>query len=160
MILYSGVKSCKFRMNKAQLWQIWLYCFKTSWLFSGKVTLDPNSLVLILAHINSLGINESVIICLSNLFIADVSTDGKWCYLVFWVVGKPTTRWYLLRERLLEACPPCTLSLSEIYYFRPEFQQPKPPAVFLLKFWCTFDRKGLLHGTSYFVTKFYLVPTY
>lgn len=97
-----------------------------------------------------LGCDLCRIIFLFGLSIAkgDVSTDGKWCYLVFWVVGKPTTRWDLLRERLLEVCPPCTLPMSEIYYFRPEFQQPKPPKVFLLKFWCTFDRKGLLHDVT------------
>ncbi|XP_076921332.1 ACT domain-containing protein ACR10-like [Bidens hawaiensis] len=97
-----------------------------------------------------LGCDLCRIILLFGLSIAkgDVSTDGKWCYLVFWVVGKPTTRWYLLRERLLEVCPPCTPALSEIFYFRPEFQQPKPPKVFLLKFWCTFDRKGLLHDVT------------
>lgn len=37
---------------------------------------------------------------------------------------------------------------SEIYYYRPEFQQPKPQDVFLLKFWCHFDRKGLLHDVT------------
>lgn len=97
-----------------------------------------------------LGCDLCRIILLFGLSIAkgDVSTDGKWCYLVFWVVGKPTTRWYLLRERLLEVCPPCTLPLPEIYYFRKEFLQPKPPKVFLLKFWCTFDRKGLLHDVT------------
>ncbi|KAL7584507.1 ACT domain-containing protein ACR10 isoform X1 [Lactuca sativa] len=97
-----------------------------------------------------LGCDLCRIILLFGLSIAkgDASTDGKWCYLVFWVVGKPTTRWYLLRERLREVCPPCTLPMAEIYYFRPEFQQPKPPKVFLLKFWCTFDRKGLLHDVT------------
>ncbi|GKB97017.1 ACT domain-containing protein ACR10-like protein [Tanacetum coccineum] len=97
-----------------------------------------------------LGCDLCRIILLFGLSIVkgDVSTDGTWCYLVFWVVGKPTTRWYLLRDRLLEVCPPCTPAMSEIFYFRPEFQQPKPSKVFLLKFWCTFDRKGLLHDVT------------
>ncbi|XP_071710658.1 ACT domain-containing protein ACR10-like [Rutidosis leptorrhynchoides] len=99
-----------------------------------------------------LGCDLCRIILLFGLSIAkgDVSTDGKWCYVVFWVVGKPTTttRWDLLRERLLEVCPRCTPAVSEIFYFRPEFQQPKPPKVFLLKFWCTIDRKGLLHDVT------------
>lgn len=102
--------------------------------------------ILPVQHLNSFPL-KMVIICFNNLFGTDVSTDGKWCYVVFWVVGKPTTRWDLLRERLLEVCPRCTPAISEIFYFRPEFQQPKPPKVFLLKFWCTVDRKGLLHGT-------------
>ncbi|KAL6955333.1 ACT domain-containing protein acr10, variant 2 [Sarracenia purpurea var. burkii] len=42
----------------------------------------------------------------------------------------------------------CSPAVSEIYYYRPEFQQPKPPDVFLLKFWCSYDRKGLLHDVT------------
>lgn len=84
-------------------------------------------------------------------FAADLSKDGKWCYLVFWVVGKPTTRWSLLKNRLLEVCP-SYFSTSRIYSYRLENQQqPKPPDVFLLKFWCFQDRKGLLHGTPFFL---------
>ncbi|MBA0615762.1 hypothetical protein Godav_015874 [Gossypium davidsonii] len=76
----------------------------------------------------------------------DVSTDGKWCYIVFWVVCKPTTRWELLKKRLVEACPCCS-SASEIFYYRSELQPPKPPDVFLLKL-CCYDRKGLLHDVT------------
>ncbi|KAL2249286.1 ACT domain-containing protein ACR10 [Sesamum indicum] len=97
-----------------------------------------------------LGCDLCRIILLFGLSIVrgDVSTDGKWCYLVFWVVGKPTTRWNLLRKRLLEVCPKCTPSASGIFYFIPEFQQPRPPQIFLLKFWCSYDRKGLLHDVT------------
>ncbi|KAL0409975.1 UNVERIFIED_CONTAM: ACT domain-containing protein ACR10 [Sesamum latifolium] len=73
----------------------------------------------------------------------DVSTDGKWCYIVFWVVGKPSTRWSLLKKRLMGACPSC----SGISYFRAELQPPRPPDVFLLKF-CCHDRRGLLHDVT------------
>lgn len=76
----------------------------------------------------------------------DVSTDGKWCYIVFWVVGKQRTRWSLLKNRLMEACPSCS-SASGISYYRTELQPPKPPDVFLLKF-CCHDRKGLLHDVT------------
>ncbi|XP_057789500.1 ACT domain-containing protein ACR10-like [Salvia miltiorrhiza] len=97
-----------------------------------------------------LGCDLCRIILLFGISIArgDVSTDGKWCYLVFWVVGKPTTRWNLLKNRLLEVCPTCTPSASGIFYYIPEFQQPRPPEVFLLKFWCSYDRKGLLHDVT------------
>lgn len=83
---------------------------------------------------------------LIRLFVCyeDVSTDGKWCYIVFWVVGKQRTGWSLLKKRLMEACPSCS-SASGISYYRTELQPPKPPDVFLLKF-CCHDRKGLLHG--------------
>ncbi|RYR03563.1 hypothetical protein Ahy_B06g082599 isoform A [Arachis hypogaea] len=77
----------------------------------------------------------------------DVSTDGKWCYIVLWVVGREKTRWSLLKKRLIGACPSCS-SASGISYYRSELQQPpKPPDVFLLKF-CCHDRRGLLHDVT------------
>ncbi|CAK7357423.1 unnamed protein product [Dovyalis caffra] len=76
----------------------------------------------------------------------DVSTDGIWCYVVFWVVGKSTTRWGLLKKRLVEACPSCS-SASWISYYRAELQPPGPPDVFLLKLSCL-DRRGLLHDVT------------
>ncbi|CAA2969721.1 ACT domain-containing ACR10 [Olea europaea subsp. europaea] len=76
----------------------------------------------------------------------DVSTDGKWCYLVFWVIGKPSTRWDLLTKRLLGACPSFFLA-SGIPYYEAELQPPRPPDVFLLKF-CYLNRKGLLHDVT------------
>ncbi|KAL3825853.1 hypothetical protein ACJIZ3_021882 [Penstemon smallii] len=75
----------------------------------------------------------------------DVSTDGRWCYIVLWVVGKPSTRWGLLKKRLMEACPSCWFA-SGINY-RAEMQSPKLPDVFLLKF-CCHDRRGLLHDVT------------
>ncbi|XP_051121724.1 ACT domain-containing protein ACR10-like [Andrographis paniculata] len=97
-----------------------------------------------------LGCDLCRIILLFGLSIArgDVSTDGKWCYLVFWVAGKPATKWSLLKKRLLDVCPRCIPSASGIFYFIPEFQQPKEPEIFLLKFWCLYDRKGLLHDVT------------
>ncbi|KAK2634089.1 hypothetical protein Ddye_028881 [Dipteronia dyeriana] len=96
-----------------------------------------------------LGCDLCRVILLFGLSICrgDVSTDGKWCYLVFWVMGEPTTRWSLLKKRLLEVCP-SYFSTSRIYYYRPENQQRKPPDVFLLKFWCSRDRIGLLHDVT------------
>ncbi|XP_054797031.1 ACT domain-containing protein ACR10-like isoform X1 [Prosopis cineraria] len=81
-----------------------------------------------------------------NIVRGDVSTDGRWCYIVFWVNGKPETRWNLLLNRLIAACPSCS-SASGISYYRSEPQPPKPPDVFLLKF-CCYDRKGLLHDVT------------
>ncbi|KAK7245081.1 hypothetical protein RIF29_39914 [Crotalaria pallida] len=76
----------------------------------------------------------------------DVSTDGKWCYLVFWVEGKQKTRWSLLKKRLIAACPTCS-SASGISYYCSDSNPPKPPNVFLLKF-CCHDRRGLLHDVT------------
>uniref|UniRef100_A0A6N2M0H4 ACT domain-containing protein ACR n=1 Tax=Salix viminalis TaxID=40686 RepID=A0A6N2M0H4_SALVM len=98
-----------------------------------------------------LGCDLCRVILLFGLSICreDAQTDGKWCYLVFWVVGKPNTRWNLLKMRLLEVCP-SYFSTSEFDYYKPENQQPKPADVFLLKFWCSYDREGLLHGNLKF----------
>ncbi|KAK9282679.1 hypothetical protein L1049_010899 [Liquidambar formosana] len=110
---------------------------------------DPTVITVNCPDKTGLGCDLCRIILLFGLSISrgDVSTDGKWCYVVFWVVGKPTTRWSLLKKRLLEVCPSCN-SASGIYYYRAEFQQPKPPDVFLLKFWCYYDSKGLLHDVT------------
>ncbi|OWM70233.1 hypothetical protein CDL15_Pgr026083 [Punica granatum] len=70
--------------------------------------------------------------------------DGKWCYIVFWVIGRPKARWDLLKKRLLDVCP-SYLSTSDIQYYRPENKQPLRHNLFLLKFWCSYDQKGLLH---------------
>ncbi|KAK7345499.1 hypothetical protein VNO77_16103 [Canavalia gladiata] len=81
-----------------------------------------------------------------NIVRGDVSTDGKWCYIVFWVVGKQKTRWSLLKNRLIGACPSCS-SASGISYYSSDLQPPKPLDVFLLKF-CCHDRSGLLHDVT------------
>lgn len=89
-------------------------------------------------------------VILLNLYGQDVSTDGKWCYIVFWVIGDSQTRWGLLKKRLMGACPSCS-SASVVLYYRAEMQAPKPSDVFLLKLSC-YDRKGLLYGTFFFFT--------
>ncbi|XP_020095752.1 ACT domain-containing protein ACR10-like isoform X2 [Ananas comosus] len=83
----------------------------------------------------------------------DVSTDGKWCYIVFWVVGRrgSSIRWGLLKKRLLGVCPAVTAA-SGLYAFYHRQQQEmlameQQPQVFLLKF-CCFDRMGLLHDVT------------
>ncbi|CAI8614659.1 unnamed protein product [Vicia faba] len=76
----------------------------------------------------------------------DVSTDGRWCYIVFWVVGKENARWSLLKKRLIAACPPFSSAFAFSYY-STHLHSPKPPDLFLLKFCCK-DRKGLLHDVT------------
>lgn len=92
-------------------------------------------------------VNELMFVAVFALVLVDedVLTDGKWCYIVFWVIGRPNTRWNLLKKRLLEVCP-SYLSTTDIHHYRYEHKQPLRHDVFLLKFWCSYDRKGLLHG--------------
>ncbi|KAL2329600.1 hypothetical protein Fmac_017181 [Flemingia macrophylla] len=76
---------------------------------------------------------------------ADISTDGRWCYIVYWVVPHPVSLkvdWESLKIRLLSACPSCLFS----YYFKNS-TCPSPPPNYLLKVWCV-DQKGLLHDVN------------
>ncbi|XP_058084127.1 ACT domain-containing protein ACR10 [Magnolia sinica] len=111
---------------------------------------DPSVITINCPDKTGLGCDLCRIILFFGLSIVkgDVSTDGKWCYIVFWVVGREeswTPRWSLLKKRLLGACPSCS-SASGIFYYGREVQ-PKPPDVFLLKFACI-DRMGLLHDVT------------
>ncbi|XP_057534894.1 ACT domain-containing protein ACR10 [Amaranthus tricolor] len=77
----------------------------------------------------------------------DFATDGRWCYIVLWVIGKPETKWGLVKKRLVGACPSC-YSASGISYYREEFlKPPRSPDVFLVKL-CCHDRRGLLHDIT------------
>ncbi|KAK9127531.1 hypothetical protein Syun_016328 [Stephania yunnanensis] len=110
---------------------------------------DPSVITINCPDKTGLGCDLCRIILLFGLSIVrgDVSTDGKWCYLLFWVVGRANPRWDLLKERLVEACPSSCVLASRIFYYRAELQQPRPPDVFLLKF-SGFDQKGLLHDVT------------
>ncbi|CAM6024393.1 unnamed protein product [Sphagnum balticum] len=76
----------------------------------------------------------------------DLSTDGRWCFVVLWVVPRvsaSTVRWPLLKQGLEDACP------SAVGQFLPS---PSPPVLtsknmFLLQV-CSSDRTGLLHGVA------------
>ncbi|XP_022139300.1 ACT domain-containing protein ACR10-like [Momordica charantia] len=110
---------------------------------------DPHVITVNCPDKTGLGCDLCRIILLFGLSISrgDVSTDGKWCYLVFWVVGKPTTRWPLLKKRLLEVCP-SHFSTTGIRFYQQEKEIQKIPDVFLLKFWCSSHPKGLLHDVT------------
>ncbi|KAJ1443156.1 putative ACT domain-containing protein ACR9 [Sesbania bispinosa] len=77
---------------------------------------------------------------------ADISTDGRWCYIVYWVVPHPASLkvdWESLKTRLLSVCPSCLFS----YHFNQQSTTPSPPPIYLLKVWCV-DKKGLLHDIN------------
>ncbi|WVZ08117.1 hypothetical protein V8G54_021463 [Vigna mungo] len=77
---------------------------------------------------------------------ADISTDGRWCYIVFWVLPHPASvkvDWESLKTRLLSACPSCLFS----HHFNQLSTSPSPPPIYLLKVWCL-DQKGLLHDIN------------
>ncbi|KAF8403128.1 hypothetical protein HHK36_011223 [Tetracentron sinense] len=118
---------------------------------------DPSVITVNCPDKTGLGCDLCRIILFFGLSIVrgDVSTDGKWCYIVFWVVGKSVTRWSLLKKRLVGACPSCSSALG-IYYYKAESQLPKLPDLFLLKF-CCYDRRGLLHDVTELLCELELV---
>ncbi|KAK6926939.1 hypothetical protein RJ641_008658 [Dillenia turbinata] len=76
----------------------------------------------------------------------DISTDGKWCYILLWVVPHSSSlivRWTSLKNRLLSVCPSCSVS----FFFNQQPTSPSSSPVYLLKF-CCLDRKGLLHDVT------------
>lgn len=84
----------------------------------------------------------------------DMSTDGRWCYIVLWVLprgGRPVpVPWDLLKDRLLQLCPVAPpFGFDNAYLVAAGLQDVPPPApqLFLLKL-CCFDRMGLLHGNT------------
>lgn len=86
--------------------------------------------------------SDSNLCCFCHLG-EDISRDGQWCYLVFWVVpyhASINIQWTSLKARLVSVCP----SFSIPFYFDLG-NQPATSRVYLLKLFSV-DRKGLLHG--------------
>ncbi|KAI3508602.1 hypothetical protein L1887_23611 [Cichorium endivia] len=76
----------------------------------------------------------------------DFSTDGKWCYIVLWVVSRPSSLrvdWESLKKRLLSCCP----SFLPAFYLNQLPNCSKPPPIYLLKVF-SLDRKGLIHDVT------------
>nr|GEW23012.1 ACT domain-containing protein [Tanacetum cinerariifolium] len=76
----------------------------------------------------------------------DFSTDGKWCYIVLWVVPHPSVLkvdWESLKKRLLSCCP----SFLPAFYLNQLPNRSKPPSIYLLKVF-SMDRKGLVHDVT------------
>lgn len=74
----------------------------------------------------------------------DFSTDGKWCYIVLWVVPRPSSLaidWQSLKSRIISACPSFMIS----FYLNQQSTSSRPSPLYLLKMF-SLDRKGLLHG--------------
>ncbi|XP_052168092.1 ACT domain-containing protein ACR10 [Oryza glaberrima] len=93
-----------------------------------------------------------------NIVKGDMSTDGRWCYIVLWVVARPgramAMRWDLLKDRLIQLCPVAApfgldnhhLAAAGLHHHDHDAPAPSPN-IFLLKFFC-YDRMGLLHDVT------------
>ncbi|KAK1415578.1 hypothetical protein QVD17_31361 [Tagetes erecta] len=76
----------------------------------------------------------------------DFSTDGKWCYVVLWVVQRPISLrvdWESLKKRLVSCCP----SIMPAFYLDQFSSSSKSTPLYLLKVF-SMDRKGLIHDVS------------
>lgn len=76
----------------------------------------------------------------------DMSTDGRWCFVVLWVIPKASplsVRWALLKERMESICPSALASML------PPMAPPVPVSkrVLMLQV-CSSDRTGLLHDVA------------
>ncbi|GJM94369.1 hypothetical protein PR202_ga11009 [Eleusine coracana subsp. coracana] len=84
----------------------------------------------------------------------DVSTDGHWCFVVFWVLPRSPSikiRWASLKNRLMAMCPS---AYSMPFY--PDISQPGPLQYYLLKLLSP-DRKGLLHDVTQILSDLELI---
>ncbi|KAK4579105.1 hypothetical protein RGQ29_028968 [Quercus rubra] len=114
----------------------------------GKIPDEPSVITVNCPDKAGLGCDLSRIILEFGLCITrgDSSKDGRWCYLVLWVVPQHSSLkvdWESLKSRLLAACPSCLFS----YYFNQQSNGPSPSPLYLLKFWCL-DQKGSLHDVT------------
>lgn len=76
----------------------------------------------------------------------DMSTDGKWCFVLFWVVPRDGSskniRWADLKKRLVAACPP-----TRPHLLLPQLSVSKPKETYLLQT-SSLDSIGLLNDIS------------
>ncbi|KAE8732287.1 ACT domain-containing protein ACR9 [Hibiscus syriacus] len=121
----------------------------------GKNAGDPHVITVNCPDKHGLGFDICHIILDFGLYITkgDVSTDGIWCYMVFWVVpylSSPFVRWPSLKNRLQFLCP-CSVT----FYLNGRPSNSAASQVYLLQFFCL-DRKGLLHDVTQVLSEFEL----
>ncbi|KAF5794846.1 putative [Protein-PII] uridylyltransferase [Helianthus annuus] len=76
----------------------------------------------------------------------DFSTDGKWCYVILWVVPRPISLrvdWERLKKRLVSCCP----SMMPAFYLDQLSSSSKQTPLYLLKVF-SMDRRGLIHDVT------------
>ncbi|KAK3037801.1 hypothetical protein RJ639_031842 [Escallonia herrerae] len=114
----------------------------------GKSPGDPTVVTVNCPDKTGLGCDLCRIVLEFGLYVTrgDFSTDGRWCYIVLWVIPRPSSLridWESLKNRLLSACPPCLPSL----YLTELSNCSSVTPLYLLKVFSV-DRKGLLHDVT------------
>jgi hypothetical protein len=118
---------------------------------------DPAVVTVSCPDKTGLGCDLCRVVLLFGLSVVkgDMSTDGRWCYIVLWVLPRPgrpavLVPWDLLKDRLLQLCPvaaPFGFNTADLAAAGLQDAAPPAPRLFLLKLYC-FDRMGLLHGNN------------
>ncbi|XP_059666225.1 ACT domain-containing protein ACR9 [Cornus florida] len=115
---------------------------------SGKNSGDPCVVTVNCLDKAGLGCDVCRVVLEFGLCITrgDFSTDGKWCYIVLWVVPHPSSLrvdWDRFKNRLQSSCPSCLVS----YYLNQQSNVPPPSPIYMFTVFCV-DRKGLLHDVT------------
>ncbi|XP_072996433.1 ACT domain-containing protein ACR9-like [Typha latifolia] len=121
----------------------------------GKLAGEPTVVTVNCNDETGLGCDICHIILEFGLCItrADVSTDGPWCYLVYWVIPflpSISIQWTSLKNRLLSACPACSIP------FYVDLSRSGTSQFYLLKLFSA-DRKGLLHDVTQILSELELL---
>ncbi|XP_071707817.1 ACT domain-containing protein ACR9-like [Rutidosis leptorrhynchoides] len=114
----------------------------------GKTCNDPTVVTVNCPDKAGLGCDLLRVVLEFGLYVTrgDFSTDGRWCYVVLWVVPRPRSlkvNWESLNKRLLSCCP----SYLPAFYLNQLTTCSKPPQLYLLTVFSV-DRKGLIHDVT------------
>ncbi|XP_071732838.1 ACT domain-containing protein ACR9-like [Rutidosis leptorrhynchoides] len=114
----------------------------------GKNSGDPTVVTVNCPDKPGLGCDLLRIVVEFGLYVTrgDFSTDGRWCYVVLWVVARPMSlkvEWERLKKRLVAVCPSC----MPTFYLNQLSTTSKSPPLYLLKVF-SLDRKGLIHDVT------------
>lgn len=120
----------------------------------GKNPDDPSVITVNCPDKTGLGCDLCRIILEFGLYITkgDLSTDGRWCYLVLWVVPHVKVDWESLKKRLLSVCPSCLFSFD----FNQHSSGSSLAPLYMLKVF-SLDQKGLLHDITKVLSELELV---
>ncbi|XP_076919722.1 ACT domain-containing protein ACR9-like [Bidens hawaiensis] len=113
-----------------------------------KSSADPTIVTVNCPDKAGLGCDLLRIVLEFGLYVTrgDFSTDGKWCYVILWVVPRPislTVDWERLKKRLVSCCP----SIMPAFYLEQLSSSSKPIPLYLLKVF-SMDRRGLIHDVT------------
>ncbi|KAL7611562.1 ACT domain-containing protein ACR9 [Lactuca sativa] len=117
-----------------------------------KTSCDPSVVTVNCPDKAGLGCDLLRIVLEFGLYVTrgDFSTDGRWCYVVLWVVPRPNSvrvDWESLKNRLLSCCPSCLPTFYLNHLSDSDSDSSKSPPLYLLKVF-SLDRKGLIHDVT------------